>query len=261
MLRRVRLPPEGFSTRCAGFVKLGNVSVSQVIVSAVIPVLNGEAYVAEAIKSVLAQTFQSLECIVVDNGSTDGTVDVLGAFSGRVTFLRQVGGVAAARNAGARAARARRAISRPAAPRATTWPFLTPTICGSRQKLSARWRSSKPGQSWGWSTAGFAPSTMTAAASPQSLHPTRQLPCGTRYWTSPRTCALLRPASSHAICFSPLVDSMSVWRKRRTVTSYGDLLSGFQSRLSQSLSRGTGGISARATNATYFSANVSGRVF
>ena len=107
MLRRVRLPPEGFSTRCAGFVKLGNVSVSQVIVSAVIPVLNGEAYVAEAIKSVLAQTFQSLECIVVDNGSTDGTVDVLGAFSGRVTFLRQVGGVAAARNAGARAARGR----------------------------------------------------------------------------------------------------------------------------------------------------------
>lgn len=76
------------------------------LVSAVIPVFNGETFVAEAIESVLAQTYRPLECVVVDDGSTDGTARVLSTYGPRITSLRRPrGGVAAARNAGAGAAR------------------------------------------------------------------------------------------------------------------------------------------------------------
>jgi glycosyltransferase involved in cell wall biosynthesis len=75
-------------------------------VSCVIPVWNGEAYLAPAIESVLAQTHAPLEVIVVDDGSTDGTPGVIGAFGDRIVGLRQDnGGHGAARNAGLRAAR------------------------------------------------------------------------------------------------------------------------------------------------------------
>src|SRR2546421_5434831 len=75
-------------------------------VSAVIPVYNGETYVAEAIASTLNQTRPPIECIVVDDGSTDATRAVVGAFSEPVVYVRQArGGVSAARNRGARLAR------------------------------------------------------------------------------------------------------------------------------------------------------------
>ncbi|MEI6668920.1 MAG: glycosyltransferase family 2 protein [Acidobacteriota bacterium] len=47
------------------------------LVSVVIPVLNAEPYLAEAVESILAQTHEPLEVIVVDGGSSDGTIDVL----------------------------------------------------------------------------------------------------------------------------------------------------------------------------------------
>ncbi|MFL5829662.1 MAG: glycosyltransferase [Solirubrobacteraceae bacterium] len=78
----------------------------QPLVSAIIPVYNGGHYVAEAITSILVQTYAPIECIVVDDGSTDGSAGVVRRFGDRVTYLwRPRGGVAAARNAGARAAR------------------------------------------------------------------------------------------------------------------------------------------------------------
>ena len=49
-------------------------------VAAIIPVYNGAAFVADAIESVLAQTHPVAECIVVDDGSTDATPDVVGRF-------------------------------------------------------------------------------------------------------------------------------------------------------------------------------------
>ncbi len=75
-------------------------------VSAVIPVHNGEQFLADAISSVLGQSHTVLECLVVDDGSTDATPDVAAGFGELVTYLRQEqAGVSAARNHGARAAR------------------------------------------------------------------------------------------------------------------------------------------------------------
>jgi glycosyltransferase involved in cell wall biosynthesis len=50
-------------------------------ISVVIPVHNGERYLAECIQSVLDQNHPALELLVIDNGSTDGTADVARAFS------------------------------------------------------------------------------------------------------------------------------------------------------------------------------------
>ena len=75
-------------------------------VSVVIPTYNYARYVPEAIDSVLAQSFEELEIIVVDDGSTDKTAEVLRAFGGQLRVIRQERrGLSAARNTGIRAAR------------------------------------------------------------------------------------------------------------------------------------------------------------
>jgi glycosyltransferase involved in cell wall biosynthesis len=58
-------------------------------VSVVIPVHNGANYVAEAIQSCVAQTRAVQQIIVVDDGSTDATADVVTRFGNRVIFVRQ----------------------------------------------------------------------------------------------------------------------------------------------------------------------------
>ena len=49
-------------------------------VSVVMPAYNDERYVAEAIQSVLAQTYQDFELVITDNGSSDGTANVIKSF-------------------------------------------------------------------------------------------------------------------------------------------------------------------------------------
>jgi glycosyltransferase involved in cell wall biosynthesis len=71
------------------------------LVSVVIPVYNGERYVAEAIESVLAQGHRPLEVIVVDDGSTDHTAEVVKLFAPEVRYdFQPNSGAAAARNRG-----------------------------------------------------------------------------------------------------------------------------------------------------------------
>lgn len=72
------------------------------LVSVIIPTYNRAGQVAEAVASVAAQTFRDFEILVVDDGSTDATPEVLASLEG-VRVLRHAcrRGVAAARNLGA----------------------------------------------------------------------------------------------------------------------------------------------------------------
>src|SRR5665213_2273603 len=70
--------------------------------SILMPVYNREKYVCQAIDSVLAQTFTSYELIVVDDGSTDGTPELLKSYGNRIQLIRQQNrGPEVARNTGA----------------------------------------------------------------------------------------------------------------------------------------------------------------
>jgi glycosyltransferase involved in cell wall biosynthesis len=77
------------------------------LVSCVIPVFNGERYLAETVESVIGQTYSPVEILVVDDGSSDGTRDVIARFKTAVRAIEQPhAGVAAARNRGIAAAAA-----------------------------------------------------------------------------------------------------------------------------------------------------------
>jgi glycosyltransferase involved in cell wall biosynthesis len=75
-------------------------------ISVIIPTYNRAVFLPEAIASVLAQTYNDFELLVVDDGSTDNTADLLAGYGDRLRYLRQPNrGPAAARNHGIRAAR------------------------------------------------------------------------------------------------------------------------------------------------------------
>jgi glycosyltransferase involved in cell wall biosynthesis len=70
------------------------------LVSVIVPVYNGDRFLADAIESILTQTYQSYEIIVVDDGSTDHSREIALSFP-RVKYLYQPNaGCAAARNRG-----------------------------------------------------------------------------------------------------------------------------------------------------------------
>ena len=80
--------------------------MSQPVVSCIVPVFNGERYLREALDSILAQTYQALDVIVVDDGSTDATATIARSYGAQVRHLYQENaGAPAARNHGLRAAR------------------------------------------------------------------------------------------------------------------------------------------------------------
>lgn len=76
-------------------------------ISVVVATFNRANLLPETIDSILAQTYQDFELIVVDDGSTDNTRAVLERYGSRVQYFYQLnGGAAAARNLGVRHARA-----------------------------------------------------------------------------------------------------------------------------------------------------------
>ncbi len=80
------------------------------VVTVVIPTFNRAHVVGRAIRSVLSQTYQDWETLVVDDASTDQTEDVVRSFEDeRILFLRRAknGGVSAAQNSGIAASRGR----------------------------------------------------------------------------------------------------------------------------------------------------------
>jgi teichuronic acid biosynthesis glycosyltransferase TuaG len=81
------------------------------LVSVLMPAFNAAGHIAESIESVLGQTFGGWELVVVDDGSTDNTAEVVRRFvaaDARVRYVRRPnGGQAAARNTGLGEARGR----------------------------------------------------------------------------------------------------------------------------------------------------------
>ena len=74
-------------------------------VSVVIPAYNAADLLPDTVESVLAQTYPAVEVIVVDDGSTDNTPDVMEAYTPAVRYIRKEnGGSASARNRGIREA-------------------------------------------------------------------------------------------------------------------------------------------------------------
>lgn len=57
------------------------------VISVIIPVFNGENYLTEAIESVLNQTYQALELIIIDDGSTDGTSQIVGEYNEQIIYV------------------------------------------------------------------------------------------------------------------------------------------------------------------------------
>src|SRR6266542_3309857 len=83
------------------------------LVSVVVPFWNASAFLEEAIASVFAQTFQSWELLLIDDGSSDGSTEIAKRyaerFPGRVRYFEHERhanrGVAASRNLGVRHAK------------------------------------------------------------------------------------------------------------------------------------------------------------
>jgi glycosyltransferase involved in cell wall biosynthesis len=73
----------------------------ETLISCIIAVYNGERFIKEALDSILEQSYPSLEVIVVDDGSTDKTRDLVTGYGARVVYVWQENsGPGAARNRG-----------------------------------------------------------------------------------------------------------------------------------------------------------------
>src|ERR1700694_4855854 len=70
--------------------------------SILMPVYNREKYVRQAVESILSQTFADFELLAIDDGSTDGSAEILKSFGNRIKLIQQCNqGPEVARNAAA----------------------------------------------------------------------------------------------------------------------------------------------------------------
>ena len=78
-------------------------------ISVIVPVYNTKEYLGKCIDSIINQTYQNLEIILVDDGSTDGSGDIIDGYAkrdGRIVVLhKENGGAGSARNMGLRVAK------------------------------------------------------------------------------------------------------------------------------------------------------------
>lgn len=90
----------------SGMVEKSDVqdSIVKGLITVIVPVYNGERFLAQTLDSIRAQTYPDWECFVVDDGSTDATADIVRTFEVRDKRFRLVsadhGGVSRARNRG-----------------------------------------------------------------------------------------------------------------------------------------------------------------
>jgi glycosyltransferase involved in cell wall biosynthesis len=77
------------------------------LISTIIPVYNRERYLSEAIESVLAQSYPSIELIIINDGSTDSSAEIAKRFTNKSGqyFYQENSGIGAARNQGIRLAK------------------------------------------------------------------------------------------------------------------------------------------------------------
>ena len=59
------------------------------LLSVIMPVYNGEKYLSESIESILGQTLSEFEFIIIDDGSTDTSVDIIQAYAKKVLIHLQ----------------------------------------------------------------------------------------------------------------------------------------------------------------------------
>lgn len=73
--------------------------MTEPLVSVAMPCYNEEKYIRESIESVLNQTYRNVEIVVVDDGSTDGSADIIREYPVRLRQQENLGGVEATNNA------------------------------------------------------------------------------------------------------------------------------------------------------------------
>ncbi|HHP7245308.1 MAG TPA: glycosyltransferase family 2 protein [Elainellaceae cyanobacterium] len=114
------------------------------LVSVIIPAFNGDRFIADAIDSVLGQTYPHVELIVVDDGSSDRSSQVVQSYGDRLRYLWQLNqGVAAARNQGLQGAQG------------DLIAFLDQDDCYHPQKLEGQVSCLKTQPQLGWVNSGW----------------------------------------------------------------------------------------------------------